>query len=1035
LWLLVGLSAVLAAFGLGVLLSEPEAESQETASSGSVAELALLDQAVDGSGLERVVDTGGDEVVAALVLAHELVTADGEGAVQVWGRSDGSLLGEARSEIPLAALAEAESSRFLAAVDRWGGVGLVDVADPERPRIVAFGVGLSAGERPMAIAFSDESDEIVTVGSGGEVLRVDVITGGIASRSSLRDFRGDLPWGRDVNLTLVAAKFVPEVYDDDEGLLVATAGGEVADLDLAKGRGETIIRAGVVPGRVLSLDRVPYGEVLLAVGATGGMVVLDEESYEDLPETIRGPTVPAVAIQDEQLLRGDREGLTFGQYSSRPPSGPSVRRFEVSFHGTAAIHPEGRVSVLGPPAVGISMAETESTPVTAFDRQGRLLVAEGYDANHVEKIEAIRIQPRDPNAEFQEDEVVQSYRPDRDWWPTAQDPEALYLNDVATDGEYVFGAGQDPEGRPAVLVWDAESGEPLHHLTLGAGGLPGELPSVVTELMVLPGKQKIAAYSVAQELISIWSTESWELIDSIPVGPVGDMSVSPDESTIVAVGLGPGVGEYLTPDDPTPLILIDVDEGRVEDEIASKGVVSAAFSPDGSVLAMVDENGLMLLRSADGREPSGPLVDLGGIAEALAWRPDGKLIAVARAWGGLVLVDPESGEVSRPLPSDWEADTSKLTWNPEGTLLAALNPVEESDGIEPGPVSIWRLGAAALERRMCELSSCQSAVDSAESGLGDASHLASVDYVFQEGGYLLGGELNGEQARIGYAGGELAIPIAYDWSEDGLAWVSDGQVNVLLAGERRPRSWPCPCSGVAWVGDEVLSLERDGQRLIWIDPQQTELRTTPTRGVPPHLPSLLGIVSGEPVVAAFESEPDRATPSALFALGPSGSARRLTADAHGSIYLRSPSSSPDSLGFLASLSGGVCFSTVNAGVVSADRAGEIALSFPPSPFGDEPTWIRSLQVAADGTVSAAIAPIGCDKNGYPENEVPLAEHYLLEDGRWRPTGEEGYDVQRAGGATLVAESEGPTDPGPLLIETGNGREEIAPRAEGLAGNP
>ena len=154
LWLLVGLSVVLAAFGLGVLLSEPEAESQETASSGSVAELALLDQAVDGSGLERVVDTGGDEVVAALVLAHELVTADGEGAVQVWGRSDGSLLGEARSEIPLAALAEAESSsRFLAAVDRRGGVGLVDVADPERPRIVAFGVGLSAGERPMAIAF------------------------------------------------------------------------------------------------------------------------------------------------------------------------------------------------------------------------------------------------------------------------------------------------------------------------------------------------------------------------------------------------------------------------------------------------------------------------------------------------------------------------------------------------------------------------------------------------------------------------------------------------------------------------------------------------------------------------------------------------------------------------------------------------------------------------------------------------------------------------------------------------------------------
>jgi Anaphase-promoting complex subunit 4 WD40 domain len=1015
---------------LSAARSEPSTET----------ELAMLDVAVDGNGLERMIDTGDSEVTAALVLERELVTAAEDGVVRVWARADGKLLGEAEVGTPLVALAESSSSsRFLAAIDRRGAVGLIDVTDPGRPRILPLGAGLARGERPLAIAFSKEADEVVAVGAGGAILRVDVTTAEVTSRSSIWDFRGDLPWARAASGPgLVVARFVPEIYEDEEGLLVASGDGAVADLDLARRQGKTVIGAGIVPGRALSLDRAPYGETRLAVGASGGLVLLSEESYEDKPVAVPGPAVPAVAIEEEELRQGGREGLLFGQRFERPFSGPPVRRFDAGIHGIAVIHPEGKVSVLGPPGVGISMAETESTPVAAFDPEGRLLVAEGYDANHVESLQAVRLQPRGPDDEFPEDEVVQTYRPDEDWWPEAEDPEALYLNDVAADEEYVVAAGQDPNGSAAVLVWDAESGEPLQDLALGTGGLSTELPSIVTKVMMLPGENRIAAYSAAQELVAIWSTETWELEESVPVGAVGDVALSPDESTIVAVGISPESEGYVGIEDPTPLSFVDVEEGRVRDEVEATGVTEAAFSPDGSTLAMGDQNGFLRLRSADGREPKGPLVKVSGGTEALAWRPDGRMIAVALSEGGVVLVDPESGDVSEPLPYESFSSSTQLAWNSEGTLLAALNPVleEDGEGYDPGPASIWTLGATTLERRMCELAACRIDGEPLGSQLGDASRLASIDVVFREEGEFMAADLEGEKARIGYLDGEYPTPpLAYDWSKSGLAWSSPGQISVLLAGERKPRSWPCACSGVAWDGSEVVSLEVDGRRLVRIDPDGGQPRATPTRGVPAHLPSLLGVIRGAPVIAAYESEPDRSTPSALFELEPDGSARELIGDAHGSIYLRSPSSSPDSLAFLAGLSSGVCYSTTNVGVLTAEADGRIGASFPPSPFGEEPTSIRSLQVAAGGAVSAAIAPVGCDDRGYPEDGVPPAERYLLEDGRWQPTGEEGFDVQSAGGSTVVAESEDFVEPGPLFLEGDEGRERLASHVEGLVGRP
>jgi hypothetical protein len=1032
-WLPIVLVAV-AAFGLAALLHKGP-----RAGLSAESQLAMLDDAIAGDGIEQVIDTGEAEVTAALALKRELVTADRTGRVRVWARSSGRLLGETDAAVPIAALAETESSsRFLAAADRRGAILLIDVTDPGQPRVLPLDAAMASGRPPLAIGYTDEGDEVVAVGGRGELLRVDITTGRVTSRSSLLGFRGRLPWSGADRLRLTAARFVPQVYEE-EGLLVATADGAVADLDLDREQGKTVLAADVSPGRVLDVDRVSYGQPQLAVGTSEGLVFLDGEEFGDEPQVVPGPAVPAVAIDEEGLRQGGREGLSFGEYLEAPPSGPAVLRFEPGPHGIAVICPRGKVGVLGPPGVGISLAETTTTPVVAFDPRGRLLIAEGYDADHIESIRAIRPQPRPLEGEYPEDEIVATLRPDPGWWPEAKDPEALYLNDVVADAEYVAAAGQDPDGDAAVMVWDAESGKPLHHLAMKTEQSSSGLPNVATETMLLPESDRIAAYSVARKSVAIWSTETWRLEESIPVGAAGEIALSPDGSTLVAIGAGADREGYVEPGERTDLTFVDLEEGEVESEVEAKGVTVAAFSPDGSTLAMVDQTGFLRLRSADGREPRGPLLRVGGGAEDLAWRPDGGLIAVALSQGGVVLADPESGMVSKPLPHEPFIPTIHLAWSADGGLLASLNAeIDEEGSRYPAPASIWTLSPSSLQRRLCELSACGSGEEEPSPGsrLGDAAQLESVDMAFREEGDLWVADLEGNRARIGYLEGEYPTPpVSYDWSEHGFAWSAAGQVGVLLSGESAPRSWPCACSGVAWDGGEVLSLGQKGRRLVRIDPRRGRLRTTPVHALPPHLPGLLGIVSGTPIVAAYKSRPDRGTPSALFEIGSDGTAVELLGNAHGGIYLRWPSSSPRSLAFLASLSGGVCYSTTNVGVVEDEGDGRIELEFPPSPLGREPTWIRSLQVSAKGRVSAAIAPIGCDDRGYPEDEVPPAERYLLEHGRWQPTGAEGFDVQATGDAQLIQESQSFSEPGPLFADDDGEREEIAPEAEGLVVRP
>lgn len=1007
-------------------------------------ELAMIDVAAAYKGIERVVNIGAGDATAALVLERDLLTCSEGREVKLWRRVDGALLGEAAAPTPIVAFGDAPwATPYVAAVDRRGALLLVDISDPGRPRIIPLGHRLDAGEKPRAVAFSKEDPhEIVAIGSGGEVLRVDLTTSALVSRSSLSEVKGVVPWERGAAPELVAARFLPEVFEDEEGLLVGTSKGAVADVDIGRGQGKTVIDPGVVPGRILSLDRMPYGESEVVVGATGGLLVKPEEEPSTGPTVEIGPPVPAVALEADGEGRwvGSAGGMIEPGMEYQPYSGLPVRAFGVGHEGVAAIDPEGRVSVLASPGVGISMAEAEATSATAFEPKGNLLIASGYDPNHTEEVKAIRPLPALPGDEYQEEEEIQSYKPDPSWWSSAEDPEAFYVNDVAGDDEYVVAAGQDPNGNAGVVVWDAASGKPLRELELGIGGVTTEVPTLVSKVILLPGRHQIAAYSVAQQLIAVWSTETWELEESIPVGPAGDIALSPDEATIAVVSLADE--ESFQPESGQPIAIhfVDLDEGKVDHTVHVKGATAAAFAPDGSSLAVAYGEGMLALRSADGRAAIGRPIELGDGAKELAWRPTGGLLAASLEYAGVVLVDPGDGLVSKSLPYEEERPTLALRWSPDGDLLATQTAElsEEADHYETNETEVWTLGAAAMRRRMCELAGCGKSDEGGAGGaLEDVADLGPIAFVFRHEGDLYAADAEGDTARIGQLA-EFPNPLpSYDWSEAGFTWSGPQQVSAILPGDQRPRTWPCACVGVAWNAGEILSVATDGATLVHIDPTTGSVRTTPIHGLPAHYPNLLGVVGGHPIVAAYAREPDRSTPSRLFEIDPDGSAMELAHNAHGILTDDEPSASPDTMALVSNLSGGACFSSDSVVVVSSGPHGKITVERPLAPLEEEEfPQVRSVQVAADGSVSAAFAPIGCNQSSIQEKHDSLAERYVLAGHRWRPTGETGFDVQVVGGGTAtLGLGEKTGDPGRLTLAVGEGEVEVDSAAEGLVAAP
>ncbi|WP_022927300.1 WD40 repeat domain-containing protein [Patulibacter americanus] len=292
------------------------------------------------------------------------------------------------------------------------------------------------------------------------------------------------------------------------------------------------------------------------------------------------------------------------------------------------------------------------------------------------------------------------------------------------------------------------------------------------------------------------------------------MSVQPDEVTVRAVAstdLDDWVGAVAW--DPTGSVVAGAcADGRVVTLAAADGAVRevgrhsepathVAWSPDG-VLASTGQDGVVLLGDA-GRV----VLEGRGWPQALAWRPDGRRLAVARG-RQVHLLDQDGATVgtSKPFP----ATVSSLAWSTRGGRLAAGTyggvRMLQGDGLRTDRWLRWEGSVLAVAvspdgRRLAHGNQDDSVLFW---DLGGRNQLEMQGYEtkVQELSWRADG-------RLLATGGGQAVTV-WDFAGRGPA----GSRPLELDHHEQPVSWV----GFAPTGDLLATVAFDGRLVLWRPP-------------------------------------------------------------------------------------------------------------------------------------------------------------------------------------------------------------------------
>lgn len=281
------------------------------------------------------------------------------------------------------------------------------------------------------------------------------------------------------------------------------------------------------------------------------------------------------------------------------------------------------------------------------------------------------------------------------------------------------------------------------------------------------------------------------------------------------------------------------------------------------------------------------------------------------------------------------------------------------------------------------------------------------------------------------------------WSATGnyLAWIDhDGALFSYRVADAELTSWACPCAGLAFQGDTIVSIERDDRLLVRFDPTSHWLRSFTAEHAPWVSPVVMGAAQDGVVVAAAASRREvsaKGGPLRFHRVTQSGATVEWDEDV-GNMPPTMPRPSPDGrvIAFAGTVHAGSCDIRQRIGLLDAST-GE--LRFPPLPPARRGWRVLSLDWTPAYELTAVLLPSGCDAEGALRS-VGAARVWRFADGRWLQTGiaAVGYDEGDGARARIKASgsrSEEWPHPGRLRIDAGRGEIEVSERASRVSVRP